>query len=251
MLRIEDIDRTRCRPELEDAIYRDLQWIGFEWEEPVRRQSEHFEAYQKALQKLARRGLIYPAFMTRSEVKARVAEAEAKGELWPRDPNGVPHYPPDDRVRSRAERARLISHHFRFAYRLDMEKALSQIGKALEWQETGDGPSGIIPANPRQWGDVILSRSDAPSSYHLSVVVDDAVQGITHVVRGLDLFQSTSVHRLLQELLGLPQPLYRHHRLVTGADGRKLSKSKQAIGLASLREEGLSPVDVRHLAGLL
>lgn len=251
LLRIEDIDQTRCRPQLEEAIYHDLRWIGFQWQEPVRRQSEHFAAYQQALSQLQARGLIYPAFLTRGEVKARVAAAEARGESWPRDPDGAPHYPPDDRSRSKTEQADLMKRHARFAYRLDMQKALGEIGKRLTWSETGDGPAGMIDADPAQWGDVILSRSDAPSSYHLSVVVDDAAQGITHVVRGLDLFHATSVHLVLQELLGLPQPVYHHHRLIMGEDGRKLSKSEHATGLSHLRETGHSVADIRRLVGLL
>lgn len=251
LLRIEDIDQTRCRPELEQAIYDDLRWIGFEWEEPVRRQTEHIASYEAALRKLEDRGLIYPAFMTRGEVKARVAAAEARGEVWPRDPDGAPHYPADDRARSASERADLMKRHPRFAYRLDMARALNEFLAPLVWQETGDGQTGTIPADPSQWGDVILSRSDAPSSYHLSVVVDDAAQGVTHVVRGLDLYHATSVHRLLQELLGLPQPVYHHHRLVLGEDGRKLSKSELATGLGSLRQAGFSPADIRRLVGFV
>jgi glutamyl-Q tRNA(Asp) synthetase len=250
LLRIEDIDQTRCSPQLESDVYRDLAWIGFRWEEPVRRQSEHFDDYAAALRRLEEMGLIYPAFLTRGEVKARVAAAEAKGSPWPRDPDGAPLYPPDDRERGEKERQRLLSSGLRHALRLDMAKALALAGSPLTWQETGDGETGTIIADPVAWGDVILSRSDAPSSYHLSVVVDDAAQGVSHVVRGLDLFHSTSVHRLLQRLLDLPVPLYHHHRLIHGEDGRKLSKSEGSTGLATLRAAGGSPADIRHRLGL-
>ena len=250
LLRIEDIDLTRCTPEFETAIYRDVSWLGLDWETPVRRQSEHFDAYHAALACLAEMGLVYPAFLTRGEVKARVMEYEAQGTSWPRDPDGSPLYPDDDRNRSEIERQALIASGIRHAFRLDMQKALALLSTPLAWTETGDGARGEIPANPAAWGDVILSRSDAPSSYHLSVTVDDAAQGVTHVVRGLDLFEATAVHRLLQELLGLPQPVYHHHRLVVGPDGRKLSKSEGSTGLAALRDQGLTGIDIRRLVGL-
>ncbi|OHV82034.1 tRNA glutamyl-Q(34) synthetase GluQRS [Rhizobium sp. LCM 4573] len=250
LLRIEDIDLARSTPEFEEAIYRDLAWLGLQWEQPVRRQSEHFDSYRSALARLTEMGLVYPAFMTRGEVKARVAAFEAAGKTWPRDPDGSPLYPEDDRLKSEGERKILMDKGLRHAFRLDMGKALELLGRPLTFRETGDGPQGEISCDPAIWGDVVLSRSDAPSSYHLSVTVDDAVQGITHVVRGLDLFEATAVHRLLQELLGLPKPLYHHHRLVLGEDGRKLAKSEGATGLAALRLQGLSPLDIRHLVGL-
>ncbi len=250
LLRIEDIDLTRCTPEFEAGIYADLEWLSMDWERPVRRQSEHFEAYQAALDSLIARGLAYPSFMTRGEIKTWVAAAEANGILWPRDPDGSPLYPPNDRERSHFDRQHLLASGMKHAWRLDMGKALEAVGEALSWEETGDGDRGRIAANPGAWGDVVLSRSDAPSSYHLSVVLDDALQGITHVVRGLDLFHSTSVHRLLQALLDLSAPTYHHHRLVTDKDGRKLSKSQGDTGLAELRNGGLSLADIRCLVGL-
>lgn len=250
LLRIEDIDQARCTPDFEEGIYRDLFWLGLSWQQPVRRQSEHFPAYQQALQTLIKRGLVYPAFLTRGEVKSRVAAFEAGGKSWPRDPDGTPLYPPDDRERSDAERQRLLASGMKHAWRLDMEKTLAAAGGELHWQESGDGETGTIPADPAAWGDVVLSRSDAPSSYHLSVVVDDAVQDITHVVRGLDLFHATSIHRLLQTLLGLPEPLYHHHRLVLGEDGKKLSKSMGDTGIAEWRRRGLSPAELRRRIGL-
>jgi glutamyl-Q tRNA(Asp) synthetase len=250
LLRIEDIDATRCTPEFEEMIYRDLSWLGLGWETPVRRQSEHFDFYRTALARLQDMGLVYPAFMTRGKVKARVAEYERSGSTWPRDPDGSPLYPQDDRQRSETERQRLMAEDVRHAWRLDMAKALTQVGSRLSWHETGEGVTREIAADPGAWGDVVLSRSDAPSSYHLSVVMDDALQGITHVVRGQDLLASTAVHRLLQVLLDLPEPIYHHHRLIVDGDGRKLSKSEGSTGIAALRDEGLFAGDIRHLVGL-
>lgn len=250
LLRIEDIDLTRCTPEFEEMIYRDLTWLGLDWEMPVRRQSEHFDAYRKALDGLRAMGLVYPAFLTRGEVKARVTGHEAGGNSWPRDPDGSPLYPDDDRTRSEAERNDLILKGVKHAWRLDIASAMARVGKPLTWQETGSGHAEIIAADPAIWGDVILSRSDAPSSYHLSVVVDDALQGITHVVRGQDLYAATAIHRLLQQLLDLPEPVYHHHRLILGGDGRKLAKSEGSTGIAVLRDEGLTPADIRRLVGL-
>lgn len=250
LLRIEDIDFTRCTPEFEEMIYRDLTWLGLNWERPVRRQSEHFDAYREALDRLREMGLVYPAFLTRGEVKARVADHEAKGAAWPRDPDGSPLYPDDDKNRSETESIDLIAQGVKHAWRLDVGKAVARIGRPLMWRETGDGQTDIIKADPAIWGDVILSRSDAPSSYHLSVVVDDALQGMTHVVRGRDLYAATAIHRLLQELLRLPEPVYHHHRLILGGDGRKLSKSEGSTGIAALRDEGLSAADIRRLVGL-
>lgn len=250
LLRIEDIDLTRCTPEFEEMIYRDLAWLGLDWEKPVRRQSEHFDAYGKALDRLRGMGLVYPAFLTRGAVKTRVAEHEANGTAWPRDPGGSPLYPDTDRSRSEDERSDLIARGTKHAWRLDLAKAADLIRRPLTWQEAGAGNLAIIEADPAIWGDVVLSRSDAPSSYHLSVVVDDALQGITHVVRGQDLYAATAVHRLLQELLDFPEPVYHHHRLILGSDGRKLSKSEGSTGIAALRDEGLLPADIRRLVGL-
>ncbi len=250
LLRMEDIDLTRCTPEFEQAILEDLAWLGLDWEQPVRRQSEHFDDYRAALDRLIARGLAYPAFMTRGEVKAHVAASEAQGLSWLRDPDGAPHYPPFERDLSDGERKARIEAGDRHAWRLDMERAIKACGEALSWTESGDGETGEIVADPAAWGDVVLWRSDAPSSYHLSVTVDDARQGITHVVRGLDLFHATSVHRLLQRLLDLPAPVYHHHRLILGADGRKLSKSEGDTGLRELRRQGLTSADIRRLVGL-
>jgi glutamyl-Q tRNA(Asp) synthetase len=251
LLRIEDIDRTRCRPEFEDAIYEDLEWLGLTWEQPVRRQSEHFDEYRAALAKLEAAGLVYPAFESRSEIAALVIRREGVG-IWPRDPDGTPLYPGRGKSLSADERALRTARGDVYALRLDMEKAAARAG-ALAWKETGTGPSGragAVTADPFAWGDVVVARKDNPTSYHLAVVVDDALQRITHVVRGQDLFWSTSVHRLLQVLLDLPAPLYHHHRLVLDAHGRKLSKSTRATSLRSLRARGLKAADIRRLVGL-
>lgn len=251
LLRIEDIDATRCRPEYEVAIYEDLAWLGIAWEQPVRRQSEHFDDYRAALGKLDAMGLIYPSFESRTEIAALVAAREAKGP-WPRDPDGAPLYPGTAKTISADERRRRLASGAPYALRLDMAGALTKVG-SLSWNESGAGPAGetgIVKADPAAWGDVILARKDTPTSYHLAVVVDDAAQGVTEVVRGQDLFHATSVHRLLQVLLGLPAPRYRHHRLVLDADGRKLSKSTQATALRELRARGLTPADIRRRVGL-
>lgn len=250
LLRIEDIDLTRCTPELEQAVIDDLTWLGIPFERPVRRQSEHFPLYREALDRLKATGLVYPAFLTRGEVKARVSAFEREGGLWPRDPDGAPLYPTEERELSAAEREEKLATIDRHAWRLDMEKALSLVGKPLTWQETGDGPTGEVEADPAAWGDVVLWRSDAPSSYHLAVTVDDAAQGVTHVVRGLDLFHATAVHRVLQDLLGLTAPVYHHHRLIPGPDGRKLSKSLGDTALSALRAAGKTPSDIRAMVGI-
>jgi glutamyl-Q tRNA(Asp) synthetase len=251
LLRIEDIDATRCRPEYEAAIYEDLVWLGIARETPVRRQSEHFDDYRAALAKLDARGLIYPSFESRAEIARLVAEREARGP-WPRDPDGAALYSGTARAMPPDERARRLASGEPYALRLNMEAALASAG-ALTWRETGEGPAGetgTITADPAAWGDVILARKDTPTSYHLAVAVDDGAQGITDVVRGRDLFHATSVHRLLQALLGLPQPRYHHHRLLLDGDGRKLSKSTAATALRELRQRGLTPAEVRRLAGL-
>ncbi|TMU88845.1 tRNA glutamyl-Q(34) synthetase GluQRS [Brucella haematophila] len=253
LLRMEDIDTARCTPELEQGIYDDLHWLGLSWEKPVRRQSEHFGEYRNALTKLADKGLVYPAFLSRGEVRERIGEAHAKGKDWPSDPDGTPLYPSGERNLSEKERLERIVSGVAYAWRLDMEKALAAAGEPLFWEESGTGPdgeTGRIAADPAKWGDVIIARKDTPTSYHLSVVVDDALQGVTHVVRGSDLFQATAVHRLLQKLLDLPEPLYHHHHLVLGDDGLKLSKSRKDTALASLREQGSTPNDIRDMLKL-
>jgi len=251
LLRIEDIDAMRCRPEFEAAIYEDLAWLGISWETPVRRQSEHFGRYLEAVEKLAGQGLIYPSFESRAEIARLVAQREA-GAPWPRDPDGAPLYPGLAKSLAPDQRRQLMAQGTRYALRLDMQAARARAGE-LNWKEFGEGPggeSGVVAAQPEAWGDVILARKEMPTSYHLSVVIDDALQGVTDVVRGRDLFWSTSVHLLLQQLLGTPQPVYRHHRLIEDASGHKLSKSTQATALRELRRQGATPADVRGLAGL-
>jgi glutamyl-Q tRNA(Asp) synthetase len=251
LLRIEDIDATRCRPEFEAAIYEDLAWLGIAWETPVRRQSEHLAVYREAVEKLSSLGLVYPAFESRAEIARLVAEREAQAP-WPRDPDGAPLYPGAAKLLSSDERARLLGSGMPYALRLDMEAACARAG-ALSWIELGEGPdgeTGSVAARPEAWGDVILARKETPTSYHLSVVIDDALQGVTDVVRGQDLFWSTGVHRLLQQLLGWRPPVYRHHRLILNAAGRKLSKSTAATGLRELRSQGATPAEIRRLVGL-
>jgi glutamyl-Q tRNA(Asp) synthetase len=251
LLRIEDIDATRCRPEFEAAIYEDLAWLGMAWEAPVRRQSLHFAAYREAIEKLSAQGLIYPSFESRAEI-ARLVEAREKDAPCPRDPDGAPLYPGAAKSMSPAERQRLMASGAPFALRLDMEAAIARAGP-LSWTEQGAGPAGEtgeVVARPEAWGDVILARKETPTSYHLSVVIDDALQDVTDVVRGEDLFWSTSVHRLLQRLLDVPQPVYRHHGLIRDEAGQKLSKSTRATGLRELRAAGVRPADIRQLVGL-
>jgi glutamyl-Q tRNA(Asp) synthetase len=250
LLRIEDIDAARCRPEYEAAIYEDLAWLGIKWEEPVWRQSEHSDDYRVALGRLEAMGLVYPSFESRAEIAMMVAGREAKGP-WPRDPDGVPLYPGTAKTLAEAERKRRMGKE-PYALRLDMAAALTRVGP-LDWSESGEGPggeSGTVAADPAAWGDVILARKDTPTSYHLAVTVDDAAQGVTDVMRGRDLFYATSVHRLLQTLLDLAAPCYHHHRLILDADGKKLSKSTAATGLQELRAAGKTPADIRRLVGL-
>jgi glutamyl-Q tRNA(Asp) synthetase len=242
LLRIEDIDQTRCRPEYEAAIYEDLRWLGLDWEEPVRRQSEHMDDYATALHRLTAMGLVYPAFLSRAGIARMTVTPD-----WPRDPDGAPLYPPDDRDLSADEAKARIATGAPYTLRLRMAEAIARAG-SLSWQEDSEGAS--VAADPAAWGDVIIARRDTPTSYHLSVVVDDAAQGVTHVVRGRDLYHATSVHRLLQALLGLPAPRYHHHRLIVDDAGRKLAKSDRDTALAELRAAGHTPADIRRMVGL-
>lgn len=252
LLRIEDIDTSRCRPEFEATIYEDLTWLGLSWEQPVLRQRDRFSAYRRLLERLIAMDLVYAAGESRADLARRVAAWEAaEGEgTWPRDPDGAPLYPgPLPAVRQPAEAFRAGDR--QHVLRLDMAKAAARAGEMV-WEETGvggGGEAGCQRAAPLIWGDVILARRDVPTSYHLSVVADDAHQGITHVVRGQDLFAATSVHRLLQTLLNLPAPVYHHHPLIRDADGRKLGKSTAATGLRELRAQGLRPADIRDRIG--
>jgi glutamyl-Q tRNA(Asp) synthetase len=251
LLRIEDIDALRYRPHYEAAIYEDLAWLGIAWEQPVRRQSERLDDYRAAIRMLAAAGLVYPSFESRAEIARLVAAREAVSP-WPRDPDGVPLYPGAAKALSIRERARRIDAGTPYALRLDTRAALVRSGP-LAWTEDGRGPdgeTGSVAAAPDAWGDVILARKDVPTSYHLSVVVDDAAQGVTDVVRGADLFRATGMHRLLQALLDLPAPRYHHHGLIRDAQGRKLAKSTQATGLRELRAGGATPADIRRMLGI-
>jgi glutamyl-Q tRNA(Asp) synthetase len=247
LLRIEDIDPARCRPEYEDGIYRDLDWLGIEWHEPVRRQSEHMDDYRAATKRLDNMGLVYPSFMSRTEIAAATRDP-----AWPRDPDGAPVYPAHDRTLDPTEAQARIKANTPYALRIRMDKALAIAGP-LSWQEDGAGPdeeTETIPANPVAWGDFVVARKDVPTAYHLAVVIDDAAEGVTHVVRGQDLFYATAAHRLLQKLLDLPAPIYHHHALITDEAGEKLSKSDRATSLRALREEGTTPSDIRRMIGI-
>jgi glutamyl-Q tRNA(Asp) synthetase len=251
LLRIEDIDPARCRPEFEAAIYEDLGWLGINWQQPVRRQSAHLADYRAALDRLADLNLVYPSFESRAEIAKLVAQREEAG-AWPRDPDGAPLYPGTARQLAISERTRLIEQGAPYALRLDMAAAIVRAGQ-LDWNEAGEGPHrerGRIAAHPQAWGDVILARKETPTSYHLSVVIDDALQGVSEVVRGRDLFHATSEHVLIQHLLDLPQPVYRHHRLLVDDSGYKLSKSTQATGLRELRAAGITPDEIRRRVGI-
>jgi glutamyl-Q tRNA(Asp) synthetase len=241
ILRIEDIDFTRCREEFTIGIFEDLTWLGFHWPTPVRRQSQHLPDYQQIADKLLQRGLLYPCFCTRQEIQREIAAA-----------GGAPHgsegplYPGTCRRLSTDERQFRMHRGDPFALRLNLIAALESVRLPLEWTDLIRGPQ---LATPELLGDVILVRRDIGCSYHLCVVHDDALQGITHVSRGIDLFDATHLHRLLQELLQLPVPVYRHHPLILDADGRRLAKRDKAETILSLRTQGLTPADVMQRAG--
>jgi len=243
LLRIEDIDATRCRPEFEAAVYEDLAWLGLSWETPVRRQSEHMDDYASALGRLRAEGLLYRCFRTRREIAEEIGRAphgtmEAfRGGPLPAD-----------------EEARRLEAGEAFAWRLSLAEAERRLGgfDGLAFMEEGQGPggeTGLIPARPALGGDVVLARKDAEVAYHLAVAVDDALQGITHVIRGQDLSEASHVQRLLQALLGLPTPVYRHHRLLTGPDGRRYAKRDRAETLRELRSRGVAPSELRREMG--
>ncbi len=240
LVRIEDIDAGRCRPQFESAIIEDLGWLGLRWEEPVRRQSEHMEDYAGALEKLQGMGVLYPCFCTRKAIQAEIARA---GQA-PHGPDGA-LYPGTCRRLDGAERRQRAAEGQAFALRLDTKKACAAAG-ALTWT---DLDKGSMRAEPGRFGDVVLARKDTPTSYHLAVTVDDHLQGVSLVTRGEDLLQASHVHRLLQALLGLDTPTYQHHRLVTGADGGRLAKRHRAATIRALREAGKSPDAVRAMTG--
>lgn len=236
LLRIEDIDIVRCKPEFEESIYEDLEWLGLNWESPVRRQSEHFEDYAAELSRLEAEHLLYASYETRADL-ARL--------ITGRDPEGGPRYSREEGL-SPAEAAEREAAGEPYALRLDMEHALSRVETPLFWTEVDKQ----VEAHPDRWGDVVLGRKETPASYHLAAVLDDALQGVTHVVRGKDLFEATAVHRLLQELLGLPAPIYRHHHLLVDETGKKLSKRDQSTTLRDLRESGVTVAQIKEAIGL-
>ena len=242
LLRLEDIDQTRCRDEYAAAILDDLAWLGINWDGPVRRQSEHFDDYQRALDRLEAMTVLYPCFCTRREIRDEIARA-----------GGAPHalsgspYPGTCRGLDRRQRIEKQRSGVDYALRLDLDRALALTG-ALEWiEEAGDGPHRRL-ADPAPLGDVVLARKDVPTSYHLAVTVDDAIQEVTLVTRGEDLATATHVHRVLQALLNLPTPRYRHHELVTDAAGRRLAKRDRALTIRAMRESGISPGEIFDLA---
>lgn len=242
LLRIEDIDAIRCRPEYEAAILEDLAWLGLTWEQPVRRQSDHLADYQAALDRLAARGLLYRCFRTRREIAQAIASApHGVMEAW----RGGP-LPAD-------EEARRLAAGETFAWRLHLDAALATLEAPLSFREEGSGPNGetgTVLARPELGGDVVLARKDVGVAYHLAVTVDDALQGVTHVIRGQDLFEAAHVQRLLQALLDLPEPVYRHHRLLTGPDGKRYAKRDRAQTLAELRDAGVTPGQLAAEMGL-
>lgn len=237
LLRIEDIDPTRCRPEFATAIEQDLRWLGLDWDGPVRVQSAHFPEYRAILDKLRGRGLLYPCFCTRAEIAASTTA--------PHGPEG-PAYPGTCRALAANDRAARIAAGAPHAWRLDMVGAMDAAGP-LTWREEG---VGRLRCDPLPFGDVVLARKDAPASYHLCVTHDDAVQGVTLVTRGKDLRAATSVHRLLQALMGWPEPAYAHHCLLTDATGRRLAKRDAALSVRAMREDGLAPAEVLRRASL-
>ncbi|MHA6300281.1 tRNA glutamyl-Q(34) synthetase GluQRS [Devosia sp. CAU 1758] len=243
LLRIEDIDLNRCKPEFTESISEDLAWLGLTWPEPVLVQSERFELYAEAANHLRDADLLYPCFCSRADIAENATGT---------DPDGAPLYPGSCRHLSNAERIERLQRVDPVQFRLDTQAALKRTG-FLTFSVIGptlhDRPQ-IRYARPERWGDVVLQRKDTPTSYHLSVVVDDAAQGITHVTRGRDLEAATDIHVLLQMLLGLPSPLYHFHRLLLGNDGGKLSKSKGSRSLRDLRALGWTPEDVRRAVGL-
>ncbi len=238
ILRIEDIDPTRCSRENTDQIFADLAWLGLEWASPARVQSEHRDDYTTAVQTLSARGLLYPCFCTRNDI---LREIERSGYA-PHGSEG-PLYPGTCRHLSQDERQNRLDAGAPHALRLDLKKALAETGRDLTWNDT---IQGIQQAKPELLGDAVLVRKDIGSSYHLAVVHDDALQGITDIVRGVDLFEATHLHRILQALLGLPVPTYHHHPLLTDSNGNRLAKRDRAITIRSLRESGVSAAALRE-----
>jgi glutamyl-Q tRNA(Asp) synthetase len=246
LLRIEDIDHTRCRAEYADAIIEDLRWLGLDWDGPIRIQSEHLDDYRAALGRLEAEGLLYPCFCTRREIQAEIARAGGAPHLGPGGELGMP-YPGTCRHLSAAERSERLRGAADYALRLDVGAALARTGP-LDFVEEGRGGPRSVEADPAALGDVVLARKEMPTSYHLAVTVDDALQGVTLVTRGADLFAATPIHRLLQALLGLPIPRYRHHPLLTDAMGRRLAKRDRALTIRAMREAGMKAEQILEAA---
>lgn len=240
LLRIEDIDPGRCRPEYALAIQQDLMWLGLDWDGPVRVQSAHLPEYQATLDALAGRDLLYPCFCTRADI-AREIVASASA---PHAPDGSPRYPGTCRVLGRERRAERIAAGEAYALRLDMGRALSAVGSLTYREET----EGVLACDPAAFGDVVLARKDAPASYHLCVTHDDAIQGVTLITRGIDLKAATHVHRVIQALMGWPAPLYAHHVLRTDSSGRRFAKRDGAMTLRQLKASGLAAAAIRGMA---
>jgi glutamyl-Q tRNA(Asp) synthetase len=243
ILRIEDIDPQRCHQKFEDGFYEDLRWLGITWEGDVRRQSDHMDDYARALETLQNKGLLYPCFCSRKDILNKTGDDINSME----GPEG-PLYPGTCRKLSTEQSTELIKAGKPYALRLKMDKAVQSISKTLYWV---DVTKGEIEATPQIFGDVVLARKDTPVSYHLCVTIDDHLQNITHVTRGIDLFFASHIHRLLQELLALDVPVWDHHGLLLDKRERKFSKSDQSVTIQSYREEsGLSPRDVLIMAGI-
>ncbi len=240
LLRLEDIDPTRCRAEFADAILEDLAWLGLDWDGQMRVQSAHLPEYAATLATLRARGLLYPCFCTRAAIARELADSANA----PHAPDGAPLYPGTCRGRDPAEGAALVATGTPHAWRLDMARAVAMVGP-LDWNEAGHGR---IVADPASFGDIVLARRETPASYHLCVTHDDAAQAVTLVTRGEDLRPATAVHRLLQTLMGWPAPDYAHHRVLIGPEGKRLSKRDGAASLRGLRAAGLSPAQVRRMA---
>ncbi|MEZ5997324.1 MAG: tRNA glutamyl-Q(34) synthetase GluQRS [Hyphomonas sp.] len=242
LLRIEDIDRTRCRPEYETAILEDLKWLRLDWPEPMRRQSDHFDEYAAVIEALRARGLVYRCFRTRREIAAALPAGA--------DPDDAGY---TGRPLPEAEEAARLARGHAFAWRLSLAAARDALGghyRTLAYVDETGGTARHVAADPARYGDVVLARKDTPASYHLACCHDDALQGITHVIRGEDIREMTAVHALLQALMDWPQPVYRFHPLILGPDGRKLSKRDGDRGLRAYRDEGMTPDDLRRLTGL-
>ena len=250
LLRIEDIDRARATEGNVAGILEDLAWLGLAWPEPVRRQSRHMDEYREGGERLRAAGLLYPCFCSRGDIAAAVERREAiDGAPWTRDPDGAPLYPGTCRHLPRDDAEARIVASAPHAWRLDMAEAAAGLD-GLTWRafdpEAGERD---VAAEPRRWGDVVIRRKDVPTSYHLSVVLDDAVQGVTHVVRGRDLEAATGLHALLAARLGMPLPRYHHHALLRDPSGAKLSKSRVSLSLATMRGEGVSAAEIRRRLG--